>query len=148
MEKPRPFLTAALLCEKVLQEKDGTLSAVRIVDRMQYRLEGLPAGLDLKPGLPITCLISLKSGPITGTHTIKLIVERPNGNRKEILSKEFEFLGNDLGHNVVMNLGISVEQDGIHWFELTFDDEILTRIPLKIEQQQTEESLEQSSQKS
>ena len=29
-----PYLIAALICQKVLEEKDGVLSAVRIVDRL------------------------------------------------------------------------------------------------------------------
>jgi len=145
MEKPRPFLTAALLCERVLQEKDGTLTAVRIVDKMGYSLQGLPEGLNLKPSLPVACLISLKSGPVSGTHKIKLFVERPNGERKEVFTRDFEFLGNELGQNIIMNLVIGAEQEGVHWFELAFDEEVLTRFPFTIERLQEEESPGQSS---
>src|ERR1039458_4756975 len=88
MDKPRPYVTAALLCERVLQEKDESVTIMRVIDKLQYRLEGvgttLPAGL--KPVVAIQGFVSLKSGPVTGDHTIKVVVERPNGDRKDIFT--------------------------------------------------------------
>lgn len=59
MDKPHPYVTAALLWEKVLQEKDETVTLVRIADRIRYRLEaqGLPEGI--KPIIAIEGLVSL-----------------------------------------------------------------------------------------
>ena len=45
MDKPRPYVTAALLCEKVLQEKDESITLIRIIDRLQYRLQAIGASL-------------------------------------------------------------------------------------------------------
>jgi hypothetical protein len=36
MDAGGPYLNAALLCEKVLQERDGVLSIIRIIDRAQH----------------------------------------------------------------------------------------------------------------
>jgi len=53
-EKPRPYLTAALLCEKVLIEQDGSVSVIRIADRVQLQMQGPPgvglAGMAMPPG--------------------------------------------------------------------------------------------------
>ena len=38
-----PNVVAAVFCEKVLQEKDGVLSAIRIVDRFTVSVEA-PSG--------------------------------------------------------------------------------------------------------
>ena len=35
-----PYLEAAFFCEKVLQEIDGTKSAIRIVDRINRQIPG------------------------------------------------------------------------------------------------------------
>lgn len=35
-----PFLSAALLCEKVLVEQDGIKSAIRIIDRVTHAVLG------------------------------------------------------------------------------------------------------------
>lgn len=38
-----PYLQAALLCERVMEEKDGVLSVIRIIDRLIHTALG-PAG--------------------------------------------------------------------------------------------------------
>jgi hypothetical protein len=134
MDRSRPYITAALLCERVIQEKDGSLTIVRIADRMQYQLQTVGAQLPegMKPMVPIQGIVSIKSGPVTGDHKIKVVVERPNGNRKEILAHPVTFLGGDQGQNIIINLGLGVEQDGLYWFDVIFDEDVLTRIPLMV----------------
>ncbi|MGA3054790.1 MAG: hypothetical protein ABSD63_11330 [Candidatus Korobacteraceae bacterium] len=129
----QPYVTAALLCERVLIEKDGTLSLVRIVDRIQYRIEGEGLPKDIRPIINIQGVVSLKSGPATGDHTIKIVIERPNGERKEVVLFPAKLLGKDQGVNLVLNINLSIDQDGLHWFDVLFDDGLLlTRIPLMV----------------
>lgn len=125
-----PYVTAALLCEKVLQEKDGTLSAVRIVDRLQYSVQGMPEGL--KPMASIQGLVAIKSGPVTGEHVIKLFAERPNGDYRDIMSMPVTLLGKDQGQNFILTINVGIEQDGLYWIHILFDDEPLTQIPLMV----------------
>jgi len=132
MEKPRPYVTAALLCEKVLQEKDESISLVRIADKLQYRFEGPGVPPGLKPAIALQGFVSLKSGPVVGPHRVSVVIERPAGDRKEALSYEMNFLGEDQGQNIILNLSLGIEQDGLYWFDLLFDEELLTRIPLTV----------------
>jgi hypothetical protein len=136
MDKPRPYVTAALLCEKVIEEKDGSLTIIRIADRLQYRLDAinLPGGFpqDVRPAVTIQGLVSLKSGLVTGDHVTTVILEKPNGTRKEIINFPFKFLGKDQGQNLIMNINLGVDEDGLYWFDVHFDGELLTRIPLLI----------------
>lgn len=130
MDKPRPFVTAALLCQNVLQEKDESVTLVRIADRLQYHVVGMPEGT--KPIIAIQGYISLKSGPVTGEHAIKIVSEKPNGDRKEVYSLLANFLGKDHGQNIIMNLNLGIDQDGLHWFDVFLDEELLTRMPLMV----------------
>jgi len=132
MDKPRPYVTAALICEKLLREKDETLTLVRVADRLQYSLQGFPA--ETKPMIQMNGLLSLKSGSVTGDHMIKLVSVKPNGQRWDAHSQSVNLLGNDHGVNIIMNINLGVDQDGLYWFDVLFDDEILTRIPLMITQ--------------
>jgi hypothetical protein len=127
-----PYVTAALLCEKVLQEKDNSISVIRIADRVQYKLpeHGIPVGM--KPAVQLSGFIGIKSGPVTGTHQIKLTVERPNGDRKEIVTYPVDFLGKDHGQNLVLNFVLNADQDGLYWFDVIFNEIVLTRIPLLV----------------
>jgi hypothetical protein len=139
MEKRlHPYLTAALLCEKVLQEKDGTLSIIRIADRVTYQPIGV-AAKNLKPIHQMQGLVGLKSGPITGEHVLKIIGERPSGQRNELMKSSITLFGQDQGQNFILNLAIGLEEDGLHWFDVLLDDEVLTRIPLMV--MRSEESI-------
>jgi hypothetical protein len=135
MDKPRPYITAALLCEKVLQEGNGTISIIRLADRMGYQTAGMPAGV--KPATIISGLVSLKSGPVTGNHVIKIFVENPIGKRTEVFTFPVTLMGKDHGQNIILNMTFGIEQDGLYWFDVAFDEEVLTRIPLMVVQEQT-----------
>jgi hypothetical protein len=134
MDKPRPYVTAALLCERVLHEKDESVTLVRIVDRIQYRVETKGEGIpkDIKPIVSIQGLVSLKSGPVTGDHVITIWVEKPNGERKQAFAFPVKFLGGDQGQNLLLNIGLGIDQDGLYWFDVFFDAEVLTRTPVMI----------------
>jgi len=144
-EKPRPYLTAALLCEKVLQEADGTLSVMRIADRVQ--LQNAPPGIQLAPPPPgvqppipifqLACLVALKSGPLVGDYTLGLTLFSPSGKVQGIPIKQpMKLLGKDQGQNFVINLVMSAEEEGLHWLHVTLGDMELTRIPLMVVQAQ------------
>lgn len=131
MEKSYPYVSAALLCEKVLQEKDGTLSIIRIADKLTYHPIG-DAAKDIKPIHQMQGLVALKSGPVTGEHILRIVGEMPSGRRKELIASSISLLGKDQGQNLILNLALGLEEDGLHWFDVIFDDEVLTRIPLLI----------------
>jgi hypothetical protein len=141
MDKPRPYLTAALLCETVLEEKDGTLSVIHIADRLTYSMTGVPEGV--KPATAISGLICLKSGPVTGEHIIKIFAENPLGERKEVYAHPITLLGGDQGQNIKMRISLVLHSDGLYWIDIVFDDDVLTRIPLTVVQEQKPVQTEQ-----
>jgi len=128
-----PYLTAALICEKILREKDEIISIIRVIDRITITIGGtLPP--ETPPPVIVNCnaLISLKSGSVTGNRTLKWMLETPSGTKtlEQLIPILFE--GEDRGINLVLNLNIQVEQEGLHWFTLFLEDQFLTRIPLRI----------------
>ena len=71
-----PFVKSALLCEKVLHERDGVLSYVRVVDRV-VRTDQRP---DAPEGLEafqhsLVAALSFVSGDARGRHTVTLELE-------------------------------------------------------------------------
>ena len=79
-ENKGPYLVAAILCEKILQEQDGTISIIRMVDRLAITVSALGSP-ETMPPTPITlqALISLKSGSAKGRETIVVRTETPSG---------------------------------------------------------------------
>lgn len=134
MEK-LPYLTAALLCDKVLEEKNGTLSVMRVIDRVEFqKAKDIPEieKLGIKPGIPLSGLICVKSGPMVGKAHVYLDEVRPSGTRKRLLTFEADLKGGDHGQNLIINMMLGIEEEGLHWFEVFIEDTLMTKIPLMI----------------
>jgi hypothetical protein len=132
-ENTGPYLTVAAICEKVLQEKDETISMIRMIDRLAVTVNALGSPESMPPtAANVTILISLKSGKARGRSTIKLRPEAPSGLKfpDQLLPVLFE--GEDRGVNLILNLNLVVEQEGVYWFEVLLEEQLLTRIPLRV----------------
>ena len=64
-----PFLQSALICEKVLQEQDGVLSAIRIIDRIYFVIgpDGQLFGAAAPSRVPDHAQVRGGSGPLCNT---------------------------------------------------------------------------------
>jgi hypothetical protein len=135
-----PWLAAAVFCEKVIEDKEGALTLVRIVDRITTTAvgQGTP---DEMPPTPITIALvaAFKSGTAKGRSDFRIEVEAPTGLRTPIaqaLSVIFE--GEDRGANLVLNLQFKAEHEGLYWFDLFLDKGLVTRVPLRVVYQRQE----------
>lgn len=139
METPRPYLIAALICEKVLQEKDGSLSIIRIADKLMYEMmEGAPEGA--RPTFQLEGLVSIKSGPATRTFNLRVVFNSPSGNKFEPPSSKIVLEGGDHGQNLILKMVIGLKEDGLYWLDVMVDSDVLTRIPLLVERKPTQKS--------
>ena len=124
-----PFLQMAVLCEKVLREADGVLSLIRIVDRFivsgpQREMVPLP--------MRFTAVVAFKSGFFRGKYLVKLKPQSPSG--KVLTEQEFPLLfeGEDRGALLVCEVGLMVQEEGLYWIDVILEDQVATRIPLRI----------------
>src|SRR5215469_2324704 len=128
-----PYLIAAVICERVLQEKDEAVSVIRIVDRVTLTVPASSSPEDIPPvPLNLNALLSFKSGNAKGRSTIKWVMEEPSGIRgpEQLLPALFE--GEDRGVNFILNLALTLSQEGLYWFDVFLEEQLLTRIPLRI----------------
>ena len=133
MPNTLPFVAAAFVCERVLEEKDKVLSAIRIVDT--YYLAQLVPGsaTNAAPVVQLTVLASVKSGDVTGEHEITIALRTPSGaGNKQIGQWRVLLNGGEQGANVVMNFAMQTSELGLFWFDLLFAGKLLTSIPLKL----------------
>lgn len=131
-----PYLAAAFLCEKVLTEQDGVISAIRIVDRIYQSVTavGVPVPQTMPPlAVNLTALLSFKSGQARGRGTIRVTLEQPSGLPAGLeLRQPVFFEGEDRGVNVILNLGMQLAHEGLYWFHVFLDDRFVTKIPLRL----------------
>ncbi|MGC2447511.1 MAG: hypothetical protein WA477_07700 [Candidatus Sulfotelmatobacter sp.] len=135
MDSGGPYLNAALLCEKVLVERDGVITAVRLVDRVTVMAVSstVPAPELLPPSsVSFNLLIVLKSGVFKGTAAIKLVIHTPSGKQVGESGTDAFFEGDDRGVNLISPLQFQVTEDGLYWISVYCAEELKTRIPLRV----------------
>ena len=128
-----PYLSAAVLCQSVLEEKDGVVTLVRLIDRLLIASQGPEAPPTLPPtSINLTAVIWLRSGEARGSHTLKLRPELPSGQSLDAAQVTVHLEGEERGARSVINVNLVAEQEGLYWFDVLFDDTLLTRIPFRV----------------
>ncbi len=141
MINTKPYVAAACFCETVLQEPDGVITAIRIVDT--YNIAPPPPRAIVPEGAPqyghvlVSGLISLKSGDVIGEGRIGLIMHKTTGEVVTLSPAEgwpAVMKGGEHGFNIKLRFALGVNNFGLLWFDVTWDGEVLTRIPLRLKQ--------------
>jgi hypothetical protein len=140
MANTKPYVAAACFCEQILQEPDGVLSAIRIVDT--YIIQPVPQGVQVAPDgvvgfIVVKGLISLKSGDLVGNGKVGLILHKPNGEITTLSPEDgwpATLEGGEQGWNAKLNFVVGVKTFGLMWFDVEWNGELLTRIPLRLKQ--------------
>jgi hypothetical protein len=134
-----PFLLAAVICEKVLQEVDGVASAIRIIDRhIVTPAPGQPASSKMPLiQLNYTLFVNLKSGSKRGRFTVKLVFRGPSGLKLQEAGLPILLEGEERGANVIVPFYLQLDQEGLYWFDVYFEDTVLTSVPLRVMYQAT-----------
>jgi hypothetical protein len=128
-----PYLAAAFLCEKVLQEKDGILSAIRIVDRIIATVSG-PSAPQQMPAVAVnlTALLIFRSGDAKGSYTVKIQPVSPSGFRAPEAALPIFLEGDDRSANLITNIAFQAREEGLYWFDVLLNDDLVTRMPLRL----------------
>ncbi len=129
-----PYLSAALICEKVLEEKDGVKSAVRIIDRVTRTVAGTSPPAQMEPfDYELTFLVRLKAGWARGSFPLRIVMVKPSGESPPPAQHTLYFEGEeDRGIDIVANMRIRFDLTGIYWFEVHLEDSLLTRVPFRV----------------
>ena len=131
MRNKKPLVAVACLCERVLREEDGTLSAIRIVDTYRLRTADVPPGMT--GAVSLTALIGVRSGDVEGKSEITLKLTTPSG-RELGAPQSYPILlqGGESGANIIVQMALPVTELGLYRLDVTWKDELLTSIPFKL----------------
>jgi hypothetical protein len=132
-----PYLQVAVICERALEEKDGAISIIRIIDRVTVT----PVGHDVPEKMPETpvsfvLVASFKSGEFRGKKDLKIVLKEA-GSRdtegKTLILLPLTFEGDEKGANVILNSVMQTKTEGVHWFEIFLDNNFYSKVPLKVQ---------------
>lgn len=122
----------ATFCEKVLQEANGVLSLIRVIDRITIVAHGEGAPVDIgHQQVQTTLVIALKSDDARGRHRLSIRVELPSGQQQAEQQIDMTFEGEERGVQFVAEVALEAIE-GLHWVDVMLNGEILTRVPLRI----------------
>jgi len=146
MEKPlAPSLRVAALCERVLEEKDGSLSLIRLIDRLVITAEGTDVPEELPPGqVPLMALMSWING--LGDYEAKVRINMPDGNSIESATLPFHLDSLDRVQNHIVRMVLPVKRRGVYWFNFLLDGDVKSRVPLRVIYERKEHPRQQSEQ--
>lgn len=137
-EELGPYLQAAFVCEKVLQERDGVMSAIRIIDTHSRVAVGGPVVME-PFDYPMCLLIAFKSGEALGTYQISITPIRPDTNEKlPPMSMNVNFEAPAYrGVGIAAQLAMRFEVPGVWYFDVELEGEgrpkrRVTRIPFRV----------------
>jgi hypothetical protein len=128
-----PYVQVAAFCERVLTEANGTLSLVRVVDIVTHA-ERRPDAPKEMPEIhyPLSLVLMLKSGRARGRHEITIKPELPSGEFLPPITLTVQLEGEGKGVNLVSQIDIPYKLEGLYWFNVYFNEVLLTRISLEI----------------
>lgn len=122
-----PLVRAALLCERVLYETDGAMSAIRILH------EGYLPGPGERP-IQVALLVMLVRGDAPpGPHRGRLEIRAPGGGVLSACEVGFELGdgGREQATSLVVEVAFAPTAPGVHWFRVGWGDPpvLLTEVP-------------------
>ncbi len=131
MDPGGPFLQAALICERLLTEQDGVLSPIRMVDRVFFLTDD--EGKPVEPQHLCVLLVGFRAGAARGSFNVEIRRESPSAEQMPILSAPVYFEGEgDRGANLIVRMAFEPDKGpGLYWFDVLFEGERVTRVPLR-----------------
>ena len=128
-----PYIQVAAFCDRVLQEGDGVLSLIRVVDVITHTVAGQGTPEEMPPvTYPLNLVLTLKAGRARGRHELTITPELPSGEALPPVTASVRFEGEGRGTNVISKIQMEFRFEGLYWFNIRLDNRILTRLPLEV----------------
>ena len=127
-----PYLKLGAICERVLEEKDGVLSLIRIVDIFMITITGKEPPDQLLHGVKLLTIIMGWVGGL-GSHEAAFNIISPGGEtQRSPQSWSFTLDAINRGHNIIVTLPVRIAKEGVYWIEFILNDQVKSRIPFQV----------------
>jgi hypothetical protein len=129
---PGPFVALAVLCQRMDRQADGSADVMGIVDGLTLDASVQPEPTHEAPTVKLTALVSIRAGDVRGGHRLAIRSRYPSGDVGPSMSRLVDLTDQMPAATLSVPLELELEQLGTYWFDVTFDDDLLTRIPLLV----------------
>ena len=131
-----PFVAMAVFCQKLDRKPDGTVDVVGVVDGVSLAADSDQGGDAFDATAPVVRLlglVSIRAGAARGRHTISLKAHFPDGELGATLTRPIELTDHAPGATIGFPFELEARDTGTYWFDVAYDDTLLTRIPLVVQ---------------
>ena len=137
MTHPKPYVAVATFCENAIEDREGVLSLIRIIDTVRVPAHPGLSGAHLRTFL----VVVLRAGDAIGSYRCRLMLRPPSGDPKQVHELTLEFTGEERGINLRAEFVLPVTRDGgLYWVDVVVEDERLTSVPLRLRLEESAES--------
>jgi len=127
-----PWVSAATFCETVIEGKDGVLSLIRVIDQINIAAANPSAPEELPPGkIQTNLVVMLKSDEAVGRWPLTIRCHLPSGQTLPDQMLDLHFTGQERGNNLILQMQLDA-MEGLYWFDVMLNDQMLTRVPLRV----------------
>jgi hypothetical protein len=127
-------LNAAVLCERVLEETDGTISVIRLAEHLVIDVSRGNASGASTIAVPTNLLLVFKrESEEPSEYQLALRVTSPTG--REVTIAEIDLaIGSGYGRGIdlIIPFDFPASGAGMHWFAVWANGEVLTRMPIEV----------------
>lgn len=127
-----PWVSFAVLCEKIIEDKLGRISLINIVDQVNFTPAQDSVGQPLAIPIRLVAAIGFKGGILKGPADIKLQIIKPNGESGQNITASVLFQGDERGTNILTEMNMVLNDEGLYWIEVYVQTQFMTRIPLRL----------------
>ncbi|WP_447978129.1 hypothetical protein [Candidatus Nitrospira bockiana] len=129
-----PYINAALICENIIEDKHGVLSAIRIIDRIVRTAQGPNAPKEMEPfEYEFYILVVLKTGEAGGTYTVTIQPKKPIEDVMPPFRQTVHLEPTaERGANIVAKTRFRFDVPGLWWFDVLLNEVRITRMYLRI----------------
>jgi hypothetical protein len=127
-----PHLLAALICEQVIERKDGVLSLINIVDRWTVQAQGPNPPEKMPPfSLQANLVVIFAADQAQGAQSVELKLQDAMGLLHELGSRDIH-LEPGRTHNMISRMELELSAPGRYWIWIYVEGEFVTKVPLEL----------------
>ena len=125
--------TSGFICQWALEEKDGVLSAFRIIDRVEVDIPtNAPSGaIVIATQVACFAVLSFKSDDPEDFEVIFTAIA-PNGERIRPQRFKIQTAGGSHGHQMRIGMNFDPRNVGLWWIEILVNGKVALKMPLAL----------------
>lgn len=134
-----PFIQIACFCEMTIEDKQGVLSLIRIIDTVNHQIMGRSPPQNMQPfDYPLKLVLTLKSGKAKGRYEVSIVPELPSRIKDSAANISAHLGGEERGTNMIIDFRYRFTQEGLYWIHIYLEDDHLTSIPFSVKYSRVE----------